>query len=123
MVRRIIALLVVSVAMLALASPAYAWSSISAYEPSGYATCSGEPYFGYEYTAAASPIYEVGSILRIHYRGSFVDVVTNDCTPYWSTFDISMPAAYAIGLAPNVGRCYYPDCWVEVVGYSPYGYY
>ena len=102
------------------------WHSISYYSPTGDRTCSGEPYRGNELTAAASPIYDLGTVLRVRWHGRSVRVVVNDCTPLSrgpnAAFDLSYRAAKKLHML-KVGRIYRPDAKVRVVGHDRDLYY
>jgi rare lipoprotein A (peptidoglycan hydrolase) len=95
------------------------WDSISYYSPNGNRTCSGEPYRGNEMTAAASPIYDLGTELRVRWQGRSVRVVVNDCTglPHGANaaFDLSYRAAKKLRIL-EAGRIYPPDAKAKVVG-------
>jgi rare lipoprotein A (peptidoglycan hydrolase) len=81
------------------------WHSISYYSPNGNRTCSGEPYRGNEMTAAASPIYDLGTELRVRWQGRSVRVA----------FDLSYRAAKKLRIL-EAGRIYPPDAKAQVVG-------
>jgi len=102
------------------------WHSISYYSPNGAKTCSGEPYRGKEMTAAASPIYDLGTVLRVRWHGSSVQVVVNDCTPLahgpHARFDLSYRAAKKVRMLKE-GRIYAPEAKVKVVGHDRNLYY
>lgn len=99
--------------------------SVSVMVPSGYPTCSGAPYYGHEYIAAAGNLinggfYPIGTVLNVYnpQTGLSTNVVVTDCTPNAypaGNFDISYPAALDIGLAPYQGRSY--DMVVTPVDY------
>jgi rare lipoprotein A (peptidoglycan hydrolase) len=95
------------------------WDSISYYSPNGNRTCSGEPYRGNEMTAAASPIYDLGTVLRVRWQGRSVRVVVNDCTGLPrganAAFDLSYRAAKKLRIL-EAGRIYPPDAKAKVVG-------
>ncbi len=93
---------------------------VSFYLPTGNPTCSGEPYYGSGHTAAASPMYPIGTILEVRWHGYATVVRVNDCTPYpygpWATFDLSwdtledLPGAYYAGrIYPEVTVLAYGD--------------
>jgi rare lipoprotein A (peptidoglycan hydrolase) len=106
--------------------------SISYYSPNGGTrTCSGEPYRGKEmmaaaFLAAAFPIYDLGTVLRVRWRGRSVRVVVNDCTSNAhgakASFDLSYRAAKKLRML-EVGRIYTPDAKVRVVGHDRDLYY
>ncbi len=102
------------------------WRSIAYYSPNGTRTCSGEPYRGKEMTAAASPIYDLGTVLRVRWHGRSVQVVVNDCTSRAhganASFDLSYRAAKKLRML-KVGRIYRPDAKVKVVGHDRNLYY
>jgi rare lipoprotein A (peptidoglycan hydrolase) len=98
------------------------WHSISYYSPkNGATTCSGELYRRNRKTAAASPIFRLGSVLRVSWRGRSVRVVVNDCTPQahgpHASFDLSYKAAKQLRMLKE-GRIYPKDAKVEVVGHT-----
>ena len=101
--------------------------SISYHSPNGGTrTCSGEPYRGKEMMAAASPIYDLGTVLRVRWRGRSVRVVVNDCTSTAhgakASFILSYRAARKLCML-EVGRIYTPDAKVKVVGHDRDLYY
>jgi rare lipoprotein A (peptidoglycan hydrolase) len=103
------------------------WHSISYYSPNGGTrTCSGEPYRGKEMTAAASPIYDLGTVLRVRWHGRSVQVVVNDCTSQAhgakASFDLSYRAAKKLRML-EMGRIYPPDAKAKVVGHDRDLYY
>jgi rare lipoprotein A (peptidoglycan hydrolase) len=85
-------------------------TDVSFYYPTGNLTCSGDPYYGHEYTAAAAPyFYPVGTVLDVEWpmdSGNVVRVVVNDCTPYAHTFDLSYAAASSLGYDYPEGRVF-----------------
>lgn len=90
--------------------------SMSAYgaESSGL-TADGSFFDGSDFTCACAPNFPLGSTVRVCLDGC-VDVYTNDSSGSYDTFDISMEAAYAIGLAPDVGRCFVAsNCSAELI--------
>lgn len=94
--------------------------SVSYYYPTGYSTCSGLPYYGSEYYAAADNLlyggfYELGTVLRAYNpdTGLSVDVLVADCTPNaysGGNFDLSYAAARDIGMLYE-GRSYDLVVW------------
>jgi rare lipoprotein A (peptidoglycan hydrolase) len=103
------------------------WRSISYYSPNGGTwTCSGEPYRGKEMTAAASPIYDLGTVLRVRWHSRSVRVVVNDCASKAhgakASFDLSYRAAKRLRML-EVGRIYPSDAKVKVVGHDRDLYY
>lgn len=98
------------------AKPAKALSMSAYGAESQGVTADGSSFDGSDFTCACAPIFPMGSMVRVCLDGC-VDVYVNDVTPHPdSDFDISMIAAYAIGLAPDVGRCFVEDnCSAELI--------
>lgn len=101
--QRIVAIAVVSVAMMMVWMHAAGAETVSCYGPeSGPMTASGEPFNPWGHTAA-HPFFPFGTLLLIEWDGKAEVVRVNDRGNYGGRWDLAMGSCYDLGIAPLVG--------------------